>query len=83
MLVKDLIKALSEFSPEMEVSVWLPGSSVDLMGQPFYDKRLDEVRIEGNLRKGSALLHDMNEEDYILIKESLLDKMSTISNDYD
>lgn len=62
MRVKDLIKALSEFSPEMEVSVWLPGSSVDLMGQSFYDKRLDEVRIEGNLRKGSALLDPYYED---------------------
>ena len=52
MTVGELIEALKKQPPDIEVSVWLPGSEITLSAIFVHQGKL---RIEGNVMPGSAL----------------------------
>lgn len=58
MTVNQLKEALNRIPAEygeLPVSIWLPGSRVDLHQLMGLTPKADEILIEGNLREGSAL----------------------------
>lgn len=58
MTVKQLRDALKTFAPEFDdapITIWLPGSRIDLHQLMGHKLVKGELLIEGNLREGSAL----------------------------
>jgi hypothetical protein len=58
MTVRALAEALAELVEkhgDVPVTIWLPGSKIDLHQMIGYYPHTGEVLIEGNVREGSAL----------------------------
>lgn len=59
--VGELRRALERFDDKLHVSVLLPGSRIDLSGEPFFLHDVfagigaEVVLLEGNVREGSVL----------------------------